>query len=760
MARTTTPPIKCSTSRSIPTARGSSISTDRSITTAARPSICRASSRRSTSTAARSPSRHTSSRSSSWTMRRLPNLVPGGIVQADDTGAQLHLTAGTDYAFGADGSAASSPIVFDTSSAQISGPPGETFGTPTYSTGGNSIDIQLNNAFQELSAGESATLTIPYTVTDFDGSSATNDLVVTIDGVNTNPAFSGSPPSPTVDEVGNVTSGTATDTTSGVVHFTDVNYDDTHTVSATYVSGSAVWSGAALHGGTIPTQTMSDLLDALTVLETQDSTHAATGNVAWTASIADSDLDFLANGETLSATFNVTVDDNHGGSATEQVVVTFDGANDPTVITTADKNESGSFASGGGGTDTASGVIHFTDADLNDRPTPQITNESAFGGNGLTLTTGEIATLENALTVAAVAGDTNDGTVVWNYSIADSSLTFIQAGETATVSATVQVSDGHGGSDTSTVTVNISGAPNHPPIITSGPQVASLTNGHETAGGNLIQNGGFESGLTGWTNGGAGPVLVVGNPHTGSGSASIIQGSGDSTLSQTVDTVAGEHYVLDFWLMNMTGSNNDFSVSWNGTTLDSYTNIPATFTPPTTDTYIEHEYTVVGTGGPVTLTFAGNDHDNGPSASLHLDDVSLTPGAEAASNLITFIDPDVNDTHTVSYVPDGIRYLGTFTPTLTHDSTGGVTGDVNWTFNVSDAALSGLPAGTSTTQHYTVTIADNHGASTTQDVAVTLTNPVSVLADQTHTSTTSTGTEATANHFSIPVLSLQIGRAH
>src|SRR5579883_730614 len=187
MARTTTPPIKCSTSRSIPTARGSSISTDRSITTAARPSICRASSRRSTSTAARSPSRHTSSRSSSWTMRRLPNLVPGGIVQADDTGAQLHLTAGTDYAFGADGSAASSPIVFDTSSAQISGPPGETFGTPTYSTGGNSIDIQLNNAFQELSAGESATLTIPYTVTDFDGSSATNDLVVTIDGVNTNP---------------------------------------------------------------------------------------------------------------------------------------------------------------------------------------------------------------------------------------------------------------------------------------------------------------------------------------------------------------------------------------------------------------------------------------------------------------------------------------------------------------------------------------------------------------------------------------------
>src|SRR5262249_52009825 len=136
-----------------------------------------------------------------------------------------------------------------------------------------------------------------------------------------------------VDEIGLVTSGTAADTATKIVTFTDVDYNDTHTASASYVTGSAAWSGAAPQNLAIPAQTLTDLASAVTAQVTAAATHEATGNVTWTASLPDADLDFLAQGETLSATYNITVADNHGGSATEQITVTFNGADDKPTLT-------------------------------------------------------------------------------------------------------------------------------------------------------------------------------------------------------------------------------------------------------------------------------------------------------------------------------------------------------------------------------------------------------------------------------------------
>jgi len=44
--------------------------------------------------------------------------------------------------------------------------------------------------------------------------------------------------------------------------------------------------------------------------------------VAWSYSIADQALDFLAAGETLGVSYNVTIDDHHGGTVTQPVTVT------------------------------------------------------------------------------------------------------------------------------------------------------------------------------------------------------------------------------------------------------------------------------------------------------------------------------------------------------------------------------------------------------------------------------------------------------
>src|SRR5262249_12908595 len=82
----------------------------------------------------------------------------------------------------------------------------------------------------------------------------------------------------------------------------------------------------------IPQQTLTDLATALTAAVTTDATHEATGTVSWTASIADQDLDFLGQGETLTATYDVTVTDDNGGSATEPITGTCEGANDAPAI--------------------------------------------------------------------------------------------------------------------------------------------------------------------------------------------------------------------------------------------------------------------------------------------------------------------------------------------------------------------------------------------------------------------------------------------
>src|SRR5580658_3028122 len=90
----------------------------------------------------------------------------------------------------------------------------------------------------------------------------------------------------------------------------------------------------------------------------------------------------------------------------------------------------------------------------------------------------------------------------------------------------------------------------------------TLGMGAPAARANLIQNGGFETGDTsGWTLSNASAYDVVceqGNPV---GAATCIVNSGNyamsfgnayavTSLSQTIPTIAGDAYVLDFFLAN------------------------------------------------------------------------------------------------------------------------------------------------------------------------------------------------------------------
>jgi VCBS repeat-containing protein/probable HAF family extracellular repeat protein len=93
----------------------------------------------------------------------------------------------------------------------------------------------------------------------------------------------------------------------------------------------------------------------------------------------------------------------------------------------------------------------------------------------------------------------------------------------------------------------------------------------------------------------------------------------------------------------------------------------------------------------------------------------------AASGTISFADADLSDTHMVSHqgTPVGST-LGSLTAVLDHDSTGGATGQVTWSYAVDNAAIAHLGAGESVIDKFTVTLDDGHGSTVTQEIDVTV----------------------------------------
>ncbi len=151
---------------------------------------------------------------------------------------------------------------------------------------------------------------------------------------------------------------------------------------------------------------------------------------------------------------------------------------------------------------------------------------------------------------------------------------------------------------------------------------------------NLVQNGSFEanaqasgtwniySNLTGWTGGSNGIELRDNVAGTASHGTNFVEldTTGNSSMSQSINTVLGREYVLSFDFTNRPGT----AVSTNG--LSWKFGSTSGFAPTVTD-FVWHTFTttVLGTGGAMALEFAAINGSNSFGSSIDNVSVTATP---------------------------------------------------------------------------------------------------------------------------------------
>lgn len=161
-------------------------------------------------------------------------------------------------------------------------------------TGALSMDA---GQFNDLAAGESATVTVSYNVNDGNGGSVANTAEITVDGVNDAPTATGG--SGSVTEDGTLTAG-------GTIGVSDPDANDDHSFS---IQGG----GAGTYG------TMS--VDA---------------NGEWVYSLNNgaANVQALNTGQSVVDSFVFDVDDGNGGITTANVDITVNGTDDGPVFPT------------------------------------------------------------------------------------------------------------------------------------------------------------------------------------------------------------------------------------------------------------------------------------------------------------------------------------------------------------------------------------------------------------------------------------------
>ncbi|UWU93367.1 VCBS domain-containing protein [Bradyrhizobium sp. CB1015] len=546
------------------------------------------------------------------------------------------------------------------------------------------------------------------------------------------------------------------DTISGLIRFVDQNLGDRPTVSVSLAEApNYVYKNAG----------QQDVTGSLTALQKQDiaatqiqlsvvadAANENNGSAVWTYTIPDHVFDFLAAGETLTLTYMVRVDTNFSVNPESRfipITITITGTNDKPTVATSGGTVVEKIGTGNEALDTITGTVTFTDVDLTDRPivSAALSSTQPFKyldaeGHDITATLtppqlAAIAAVEVPLTVVQGAGNDNNGSATWTYSVPDHLFDFLAKGEKLILNYVVQVDDGHGGVVSTPVTVSINGADVN---VEGTNDVPTIVEDQTTPTGAVTE----DTAATLAANG----TITFNDPDltdTHTASFSLKSTMSSAHLPGFSD---GTSHIGTFALAAVSespGVSSRGSVGWTFTiddndpvlqSLAEGQTITQVYTVKVDDHHggtVTRDVTVVITGKNDAPTIT-SDED---SAAGGVTEDAATPTLSTGGTL-AIQDLDLIDTHTAeaafksatssAHLPgfDGSTPLGTFTidPSVTEandDTSNGATLGWHFSVNNNDPVVQSLANGQTITQVYTVTFTDDHGAQVEQDVTVTIT---------------------------------------
>ena len=584
-----------------------------------------------------------------------------------------------------------------------------------------------DSALDYLGVGDVVTQTYAVTVNDGTGGTVSRNVVITITGTNDAPTVTGAPDlagaATEKAEIPGPESGVLTDT--GTIDFADVDLTDTHTINA--IAAPVI----SAPGVIVPPAG----LGTFTASVTNDTTGDGVGQVTWNFSVNDSALDYLGVGDVVTQTYAVTVNDGTGGTVSRNVVITITGTNDAPTVTGA-PDLAGVVTKGGVLTDT--GTIDFADVDLTDTHTINAIAAPVISAPGVIVPPAGLGTF-----TASVTNDTTGdgvGQVTWNFSVNDSALDYLGVGDVVTQTYAVTVNDGTGGTVSRNVVITITGT-NDAPTVTGAPDLAgAATEKAEIPGpegGVLTDTGTIDFADVDLTdthtiNAIAAPVI--------SAPGVIVPPAGLGTFTASVT--------------NDTTGDGVGQVTWNFSVNDSaldYLGVGDVVTQTYAVTVND------GTGGTVSrnvvITITGTNDAPTVTGAPDLAGVVTKGGVLTDTGTIDFADVDLTDTHTINAIAAPVisapgvivppAGLGTFTASVTNDTTGDGVGQVTWNFSVNDSALDYLGVGDVVTQTYAVTVNDGTGGTVSRNVVITITGtndqPTLTIADDAGTMTEGNG---------------------
>ena len=536
-----------------------------------------------------------------------------------------------------------------------------------------------------LADGQTLTQTYTVTVDDGEGGTVDQNIVITLTGTNDAPTVVATTEiTGGITELGDGVSGELIQTLSDSGSFTIADVDDLDVQTVDY---TAVATG---------------YLGSFSVTVGDNTTGDNAGRIDWDFEVSDSDVDYLADGQTLTQTYTVTVDDGEGGTVDQNIIITLTGTNDaPTVVaTTAITGSVTELGDGASGelTQTLSDSGSFTIADVDDLDVQTVDYTAVATGylGSFSVTVGDNTTGDNA------------GRIDWDFEVSDSDVDYLADGQTLTQTYTVTVDDGEGGTVDQNIVITLTGTNDAPTVVATTSITGSITELNDGASGELIQ--------------------------TLSDSGSFTIADVDDLDVQTVDyTAVATGYLGSFSVTvgdNTTGDNAG-RIDWDFEVSDSDVDYLAdgqTLTQTYTVTVDDGEGGTVDQNIIITLTGTNDAPTVVATTAITGSVTELGDGASGEltqtlsdSGSFTIADVDDLDVQTVDYTAVATGYLGSFSVTVGDNTTGDNAGRIDWDFEVSDSDVDYLADGQTLIQTYTVTVDDGEGGTVDQNIIITLT---------------------------------------